>query len=275
MTLPSDLVASMYADYQRGLSLSAVSRRYKRCRKSLREVFARRGLKLRDSFNQVRGSSGQFVPFTAATPAEINAMIAGLTRIAVPPALKTEWRHWSLARRGKFIARLRRKLKSPQDRPATPFSSNVEPFDYATPRAWAIARKANAGCNSRTARVKLKPASQGVIWHKQLFFWSAKSGAYYAGPFLPGIGRPALHHLIWQQHNRKPLPASHTVIFKDGNKNNLSPRNLALRSRADCAIQNRSRSRVRYAREMTALLLNKHQRNQHEHIKTLNAIDRH
>jgi hypothetical protein len=271
MTLPSDLVSTMYADYQRGCSLAGLARAYGHDRGSLRKVFQRRGLAVRPPLPPNRHlPNGCWAPHTPATPAQIDVMIAGLTRIMIPPQLKVEWRHWPMNKRAEFIARARRKLKRGKERPQEPFSSNVEPFDYTTPRAWDIARAANAGHDSGSAPVKLKLASRGVIWHRRLFFWSPKGDGYYPGPFKPGTGRPALHHTIWVQHNGRPVPAGYTVICVDGNKNNLSPRNLGLRSRADCARQNAMRYRAAKSRRAISALLLNQQNGNHDNR---NAID--
>jgi hypothetical protein len=273
MTLPSDLVSAMYADYQRGCALAALARAYGRDRGSLRRMFQRRGLAVRPHLAPNRHlPNGCWAPYTPATPAQIDAMIAGLSRVMIPDGLRIEWRHWPMSKRAEFIALVRCKLNFPNDRPRTPFSANVRPFDYTTPRAWEIARAANSALDSHTARVKLKLASQGVIWRGKLFFWSRQGDGYYPGPYKPGIGRLSLHHLIWERHNRRPVPPHYTVIFRDANKNNLSPGNLTLRSRADCAGQNSRAGRLKRSRAAVAALLRAQQRNTHEHTRTLNTL---
>lgn len=46
-----------------------------------------------------------------------------------------------------------------------------------------------------------------------------------------------VHILVWEEANG-PLPAGHAVTFKDGNKQNIAPDNLELRSRADLMRRN-------------------------------------
>jgi hypothetical protein len=196
----------------------------------------------------------------------------------VPQELKFEWRHWSLARRGKFIACIRAKLNRPTDRPCLPFSANVEPFDYSTPRAQAIARQMNAGCTSRQWRAMIRLNSQGVIYQGRLYFWAADgggghTGAYYIGPWTPGTGRPALHHIIWRKFNG-PIPAGHVVRARDGNPNNLDPANLYLATRNDVARENQAASLLKKSRAATALLLDRAQarKKPHDHIDVVKRL---
>jgi hypothetical protein len=117
--LAPELVAEMYAEYQAGISMAALAQRYGKHRKSLCQVFARRGLALRPckKLNEHRSPTGQFEPAKPLTERQITALIAEAPKLAVPVALKLQWRKWSLERRGQFIARLRAKLKNPKDRP--------------------------------------------------------------------------------------------------------------------------------------------------------------
>lgn len=48
----------------------------------------------------------------------------------------------------------------------------------------------------------------------------------------PEAWRPE-HHVIWEQHNGKPIPAGHVVSFRDRNRDNLNPANFELISKAD------------------------------------------
>jgi hypothetical protein len=182
--------------------------------------------------------------------------------------LKFEWRRWSLERRGWFIARLRKKLGI-AGAPTTPLSDNVEAFDYAHPRAHAIARKMNAGRNSRIACALIHINSQGLIYKGSLYFWAAdggggRTGAYYIGPWRPGTGRPSLHHVIWQE-THGPVPKGHVIRFVDGNLNNLDPANFALATRNDVARENQAAALARKSREITAILLNRHQTKDDSH----------
>jgi len=274
--IPKETVDAMYADYQSGMSLVAVAHKYGgRSNKTLHDIFKRRGLALRvHHVNPIDPETGCFAPAKPLTEVELSTLIDSMTKIAVPPRLQQEWRKWSLEKRASFLARVRARIKSPDDRPITPFSSNVEPWDYTTPRAHAICKKENAGRNSRSAPSKLKVVSQGVIWRDRLFFWCRKIG-YSVGPWRFGSGRPTLHHLIWEEENGRKIPPQHTVIFLDGNHNNFDPANLRLRSRSDCAQQNKSRFLLKHSREITKLLLTKSQTKNHEHIDNLKALKAH
>ena len=265
--LPEKLVWSMWDDYNLPLSLCALGIKYARTRGAIREIFVKRGLKVRPVSTRPAYDplTGRVLKLPPATPAQIAAMIADLTYIKVPTALKREWRQWSWDKRGKFLARLRVKFKTNHDRPETPFSTNVEPFDYCTPRAHEIERQANAGIGgTRNTRIKIKLVSWGVIWRDQLFYWHGKveSDCGYvsgmSGPYEPGIGRPLLHRLIWEDHNHQKVPAQTTVIHLDGNKNNLAPENLALRTMAECARINRGRALIKQGRSGLADLLNQY-----------------
>ena len=48
---------------------------------------------------------------------------------------------------------------------------------------------------------------------------------------------PLLNRHIWQEHNG-PIPAMHTVIFRDGDRSNVAIENLELISRADLMRRN-------------------------------------
>ena len=273
MSLPKEHVAAMYADYQRGMSLAALGRRYGKDRRSIAEVFSRRGYPLRPGTNPnaVRAGKGQFAPFTPLSPAEIDVLVDQAKKVRVPEPLKLEWRHWTMKRRGKFIARLRAKLNLPTERPGAPFSANVEPFDYTTPRAWELVAKMNAGRNSRDARIKLDISSQGVIWKERLWFWSHKVG-YQSGPWTPQGGRPALHRVIWEDYHGHPLPKSCVVRFADGNPNNFEPENLQLQTRDDICRQNQAAALTRRSRELTSVLLNSNQGKENGHALTIAAL---
>jgi hypothetical protein len=273
-----DLVRQMYADYQRPMTLHAVGAKYGRTHSCIRELFERRGLAVRPFKAIARQPNGSPMPLVPLTAPQIDALIAKATRLCVPPALKYEWRRWSLARRGEFITRIRAKLNLPTNRPHGPFSANVEPFDYASPVAHAVARKMNAGRTSRTASVMIHINSQGVIYRGKLYFWApdrvgCRSGAYYIGPWRPGTGRPSLHHVIWREVHG-PIPAGHVVRYSDGNPNNLDPANLTLATQNDVARENQAAALLRKSREATALLLDRAQtkRKPHDHIDTVKLL---
>ncbi|EIP99490.1 hypothetical protein OpiT1DRAFT_04008 [Opitutaceae bacterium TAV1] len=272
-------VQQMHAVYMSGKSLAAVGRAFNRDRRSVREMFECRGLPLRPLTVKMphRLPNGRIAAAAPATPEEIESIIAGMNRIEIPGALRREWRKWPLERRGEFVRRVRARLHRPEDRPDLPFSPNVEPFDYGSPHAHAIARRLNAGRNSQTKAVQIHLISQGVIWREHLYFWMNDGtppcvGAYYSGPWRPGIGRPALHRLIWQEANGRPPPPGHVIRYRDGNPNNLLPENLVLATRNDVARENQAAALFQKSRELTALLLNRSQDNNHEHTSTLQQL---
>ena len=239
--VPDGLVMQMHADYVAGLSLAAVGRKYARDRRGVRELFESRGLAVRPLkyAPPPRLANGRIAAAPKLTPAQIDALVEGATKVAVPVALKREWRQWPLIKRAWFILRLRLKLMLPTERPWLPFSANVTPFDYGTPAAWEICRRMNAGRNSRTARIKIDVCTQGVIWRGQLWFWCHKVG-YQRGPWTPEGGRPSLHHVIWEEANGRKVLAHHVLAFLDGNDNNLVSENLALKHRGDLAVENKA-----------------------------------
>lgn len=268
-----ELVQRMHADYMKPMSLAATARLHGRCCKSLRELFERRGYALRPYAPKVqRLPNGCFPAALPLTSEEIDELIASAKKLAIPAILRREWRSWPMDRRADFIARVRRKLNSAKDRPTTPFSSNVEPFEYASARAREIAAKLNQGLDSRHAAVKIDLCSQGVIWNERLWFWSDKVG-YVMGPWSPENGRPALHHVIWEKHNRRKIPAGHVVRFKDGNRNNHAPENLILASRNELCRENQSAALTKKSRQLTSLLLNRNQgKKKHAHTATIKSL---
>lgn len=242
--IAKETIEAMWADYSGGISLNAVGRKHGRDRRTVRELFERRGLKVRPLTYTVKLlANGQFAPAPAATAAELEGMIAKATRVQVPLELAREWRLWKLNRRMWFIGRLRNRF--PSMRPKGPFSTNLTPFDYGTPAAREIVKRMNIGRNSRNKLATLKPCSEGVIFEGKLYFWvkqrpfrNGYGDGYFEGNWKPGRGRRALHRIIWEKLNGRKVPEGFTVIHKDGNKNNLHPGNLGLRSREDCAAQN-------------------------------------
>jgi HNH endonuclease len=239
-------VKAMWKDYSSGMSRGAVEQKYGVGKKGLQDIFERRGYKLRPyKFRQARRINGAFVADPPKTAAQITEMIRGLKRLAVPEGLKKEWRLWSLAKRAVFTKRLRKRF--PSTRPTGPFSTNVEPFEYGTPRAHQIVARLNLGCSSQTKVATIKPSSEGVIWCNQLFYWIKNkqgSGDGYQSGGNPK-SRVFLHRMLWERHNGRLVPPKFTVIYRDGNKNNLQPENLTLRSMADCARMNQVFRRLR------------------------------
>lgn len=235
-----DEVKAMWADYQTGMSAAAVERKHGVSKKGLGKVFRRRGYQLRPVPPIARQPNGAPVRQPLKTPAQLAALIAGATRLTVPAPLKNEWRNWwTMAKKKSFVRQLRASLErrghkfAPKGRP----SANVQPFDYFTPAARAIAKAANVGRTSQTKAMHMRPASQGMIYRGELWFW-AHDGyqRQLFGHESEGRGghRPFLHRHIYEQ-SHGPIPYGFTVIFLDGNKNNFDPKNLALRSMADCA----------------------------------------
>lgn len=248
-------VQAMYADYMKGgMSLKAVERKYGRA--DVRVIFLNRGLAVRESPHgkSAKGANGCVLPCRKHTKDEIIRLILASKKVALPEALKQEWRHWSLERRGDFAARLRAVMtldKVFKGRPTGPFSDNVVPFEYGSPAAHAIADRMNAGVGSRGALVKLDLGSEGVIWGGRLWFWSPKVG-YQCGPWKMGKGRPALHHAIYEQHHGVKLQRGEVIRMKDGNWNNLDPENLVRLSRNDILRENHAKAMKRRRGERDA-----------------------
>jgi hypothetical protein len=269
--LPDELVHSMFSDYEGGLSFGEIGRRYGRHRSSVRELFQKRGIQVRPCpFRQLPTDlkTGCFIPKKRHTKRQIDTYVNGLDSIRIPDGLRWEWRLWPITRRLAFIARVREKLKDPNDRPPGPFSSNVIPWANGHPLAMKLAYQGP----SQKGFSKIKLRSQGVIWRGKLFYWAGKTKAYMEGcGWTPEYGRPQLHHIIWEDYNGRPVPPKYTVIFRDGNKNNLAPRNLALRSMNECARINQAGWLNKRSRETTALLLRQHQGKSNEHT-TIHSI---
>jgi hypothetical protein len=262
----------MHADYTKGMSLAAVGRKYGRHRGSVRELFESRGLAIRPPVMKIppKYANGQIIPAKLITEKELTALIAREPKLRVPVELKLEWRKWSWERRGKFIARLRAKLNSPNDRPKTPFSSNVEPFDYSSARAQSICAQMNKGTDSRNARIKLDICSQGVIYDGKLWFWCrSKRIGYQMGPWTPGEGRPCLHRVLWEKANGRKLRADEVVRFIDGNWNNLVPENLTIATRNDLARENQAAGLTRKSREVVDVLLRRSQKGKDQNAPDL------
>jgi hypothetical protein len=273
--LPDELIGAMYADYQKPMSLNAVGRKYGRDRRAVSELFHRRGLDVRVTQKQAaRLPNGRIAPYVPLTVEQLEELIADATKLRVPEALKFEWRKWSLERRGDFIARIRAKLNDPRDRPDLPFSANVVPFDYASPRAHEICKVVNAGLGSRYAGIKLDICSQGVIYRDRLWFWARKVG-YQLGPWIPGEGRTALHHQIWEETHGRPVPEKHVVRFADGNCNNFELGNLVLDTRYNLCRENQAAALFQKSRAMTSMLLESAQnKDTHEQTPTLSLLQR-
>jgi hypothetical protein len=207
--LMAELVLKMHADYMTGMTANAVGRKYPqtngkpRSHGDMQQLFARRGLWVRPWKKIPRQANGSPVRAVVPPEKEIDAMIAGLDRLMVPAGLKYVWKRlWDFAQRRAFVKKLR--LKFPSTRPTWPFSKNVEPFEYGSPRAMAIVARLNVGRNSRTKVAAMKPGSEGVIFENQLFYWIKNkdgSGDGYQCGGKPQC-RVFLHHLLWEEHSR-------------------------------------------------------------------------
>lgn len=245
----AEKVARMHADYLGGMSFAAVERKYGVGTKGLKSIFQRRGLELRPLTMRLAERdplTGQVKPMKRKGWAEVRALLQGRRRVSCPPELAQQWRTSPMSWRRKLVAMIWCVVNPPYARPRTPFSTNVTPFEYGTPQAMQILAELNRGRDSRTKVCSIRISSQGVIYDGKLWFWCrhwwGESGCGYLSSKAHHLerhatGRMLLHHYIWEQHNGA-LPARHTVIFKDGNRNNFTPANLALRSMADCARMN-------------------------------------
>jgi hypothetical protein len=285
---PPEFVEAIYNDYMdHGEVCAAIAARWKRNPSSIGALLVKWGLIERSPARQdaikkrQRDNGARFAAGNRATPEEIEAIIdqmaaaprkgKGACIILIPPELRWEFKSWPMEKRGDFIARLRAKLDSPKDRPTTPFSKNVTPFDYTTPAAREIKDRLNAGLNSREAVCKINICSQGVIYKGELYFWTAKTGYDRRGCWKRGEGRPLLHRIIWEELHG-PLPLKHIVYFKDGNDNNFEPDNLGLMSMNENARRNQAASLFRKSRERTALLLQRAQKGKGENHGLIEAL---
>jgi len=258
LRIPDETVAAIYADYTAGISLNKVAAKHGRSRRALTQLFQRRGLALREySGNTARAEGGTFKPLVPHTEAEIQALIDEATDIAIPDALRIEWKKWPLDRRLDFVTRLRARLGPPLPDPAL-FSSNVEFFAYGHPRAHALMDKINEGTDSRTFRVKINLKTWGVIYDDLLWTWSVNSGGFIQGPFHPEHGRPPLHRVLFKLHHGE-IPPGGVIRFADGNRFNLDPSNLVLATRDDLARENQAAALRRKSRDLTAILFNRSQ----------------
>lgn len=249
---PDDLVKQMHADHIAGMRLCDLARKYSRQSRGIRQIFVRRGLAVLN-----RGNAGQFAQtMHRHSDAEVQALVEQSRKFVVPHVLRVEWREWDLERRSFLIRLLVAKHGRRHSMPEGPFSANVEPFDYTSPKAHEIAARMNQGLNSRDWVCHMKIQSQGVIFDDQLYFWVRDNG-YVRGHFQIGVGRAVLHRLIYTlQHGE--IPDDGVVRFADGNPNNLDPANLYLASRNDLARENQSAHWTKISRARTAALLKRH-----------------
>lgn len=284
-----EIVEAIYNDYMdHDECLATTARRWHRAPGSIASLLEKWGLREKSADlaekakQRNRDRCARFAADNRATPDQLEAIIArmvanprrgkGSSTIYIPAELRWEFRTWPMEKRAWFINTLRARLNSPKDRPTTPFSSNVTPFDYTTPAAREIAVRINAGRDSRHAICKIDLASQGVIYNGELFFWAAKTGYQRRGHWKRGEGRPLLHRIIWREHNG-PIPAKHIVCFRDGNRNNFDPENLGLMSMNENARRNQAAALLKKSRQITALLLQRAQgKRQHANTDTIQAF---
>lgn len=254
LRVPEEIIAAMHAEHLVGRTLAEVGRRFPgragaRAGKSVRELFVRRGLAVRES-DRLRGREigpdGRLLPGPVPSRAEIRRRIKSLRRLKLPPGCRPWWNRAGAAARRWLLGELRRAFPARCARPETAFSANVEPFDYLSPRAWGIARRLNQGRPSRKIPVRLKLASFGVIWDGRLWLWTwDKSGVgYHYESGKPVLEREPLHQAIYRREHGE-IPDGALVFFKDGNHNNLDPANLGVRSRAECAVANSVQARLK------------------------------
>lgn len=252
-----------HADYMAGTSLRECERRYGIRAGTLRTAFVKRGYALRISAESLRNhrKDGTFAPYVPKTKAQIAAIIGAATKLAVPPELAIDWRHWDRARRADFMARLRSKIADPSDRPELPFSANVTPFDYASDEALAIVQQRNRGLGSRAWVTKLDIRSQGVIWAGRLWFWNRQTRCYIEGVrWTPEAGRPVLSRAIYEAANG-PIPAGIVIRHRDRNPNNLAPGNLYPATRDEVVRETQATVMSAKSRALTAAILRRSQSN--------------
>jgi len=263
--LPDELVKAMYADHVNGMRLRDLQRKYQRQDSNIVKIFRSRNLPIID-----RGNSGCFQKtYIRKTEDELVALAATQTYIKIPDAIRWEWREWPMEKRRWFIQLVRKRLKSPNDRPQSPFSANVIPFEYGSPEADALLRAKNGGKRSHVRGCKIKLTSQGVIWNNELWFWVRKTGYVMGVPWTPRKGRPMLHQVIWEQTHGMKKPDKCVIRHRDGNPNNMHPDNLYLATQNDVARENQAKALAERSRKKTSALLNLHlkrkEKTEHEH----------
>lgn len=261
---PLAMVKEMHAAYLAGTPQAELARRYGKNQGSLLDVFRLRGLEVRENprIKARMGPDGCFLPGKRATKKEIAEMVRGLKRIVVPPALKAEWRHWTLERRGEFVRQVRASLEARgllAALPAGRLSRNVRRWDYGTRAAHEIAARVNEGHCSRTMPVKIKLGSAGLIWNGRLWSWAEGTG-YLAMGQATAKGREMLHHAVWTEATGEHLPRPAVLRMKDGNWNNLNVANMERMSRNELARENQAAAQTAKSRALTAALLQNHQR---------------
>lgn len=276
---PPEFVAAIHADYvAHGEVVAQIAARWNRKSGSIAALLQKWGFRQKCAAlteqikKRQRDKGGRVAANRRATAVQIEAIIASATKLAIPPQLRWEFRTWPMSKKADFIARLRAKLRDPDDRPKRPFSRNVVPFDYTTPAARAILDRLNEELDSRHAICKLDLGTQGVIWNGDLWFWVANTGYVQRGQWTPERGRPILSRALWEQYHGR-IPPKHVIRCADGNPNNLDPGNLVLATMNDLARENQAAALTRKAREKTALVLERAQQKgkRHDLFEALSA----
>lgn len=259
LRVSEEVIREMHADHLAGVSFCAIGRKHGRAASTVRELLATRGLELRESRqcdrNRQRRKNGTYLAKPKLSKAAIDRMIAEATSFRIPDELKNTWRSWPLWKQSVYIDRVRAKLGNPGGMAKGPFSANVKRWSFGDYEAHRIADMTNEGRDSRHARTNIKPASQGVIYKGELWFWRPQVG------FVKGKAgdRKALHRAIFEEFHG-PIPAKHVVSFADGNCNNHDPTNLIARPKAEIGPENKARYLDRRARKALGAVLNRHKK---------------
>ncbi len=74
-----------------------------------------------------------------------------------------------------------------------------------------------------------KPRSAVIVYEGRRYTWSVKG--YWRCTTMDD--RHNLARRIWEEHNG-PIPAGHKIIYLDGDRFNLAPKNLACLSHSEC-----------------------------------------
>lgn len=244
-----ELVRQMHVEHLAGTNLFQLGLKFGYVDGNIKKAFLRLGLEVR-----IVPKAGCFLSTLRRLPEEeLIALAERQTRVCTPKEIKTEWREWTMAKRAWFIGLLRKRL--PQfSAPDTPYSKNVEYFDYTMPNVEAFLKAKNEGRTSHVAGCKIKVGSQGVIWNGDLWFWTPKAGYVQGVSWTPEHGRPLLSHAIYESVHG-PMPADGVIRFADGNPNNFDPDNLVLASRNDLCRENQATSLERKSRDKMKAIL--------------------
>lgn len=252
--MADELASAMVAAYAAGKSLTEVGRIFPlrgkaRTYTSVREVLRRRGVVIRESaMSRTREKcpvTGRLLAKRRFSDDEIKELISKESRMRIPPALKWEWRIWSVERRRLVLGWLRDRF--PSTRPTgTLVLEGAMFFDRCTPEAQALCDSLNVGTNSWTAVIKLDVRSEGIIFEDEFWFWLRKTGYLRMGPWKSDATKAMLQRHLWERWNGE-LPPSHVVQHVNGNRNDFSRENLVavhreklLRSNQNGALNRRA-----------------------------------